>query len=216
MIQGIFYARFLLQEGPRVIAQSPPDLIGSSPSTKQGTLPNSNNDGGIGPGSISSLQQQPDGTSYLLNFDVLSNYIIPRKSFCNRLLATTTPDSKFVILGFPVLIPDEAKYRRNEFIFNFCVVIEEGVERVPYERVVRRLAVTFAEMEKLDGYLSGQDGSGRGQGGRRSDGDLGDSLGDGVGGRRSLEGLLEIIREDLNNYGECMIPVGKFPSLKCV
>jgi len=201
MIQGIFYARFLLQEGPRVIAQSPPDLIGSCPSNKPAGL-NPANDGGAG--SISSLQQG-DPTSYLLNFDVLSNYIIPRKSFCNRLLATTTPDSKYVVLGFPVLIPDQAKYRRNEFIFNFCVVVEEGVERVPYERVVRRLAVTFAEMEKQDGYLSGQDGRGH----RRSDGDVGTGSVDELGGRRSVDGLLEIIREDLNNYGECMIPVGK-------
>jgi hypothetical protein len=33
-----------------------------------------------------------------------------------------------------------------------------------------------------------------------------------VGERRSVDGLLEIIREDLNNYGECMIPIGKATS----
>jgi hypothetical protein len=26
--------------------------------------------------------------------------------------------------------------------------------------------------------------------------------------RRPIESLLEIVKEDLNNYGECMIPVG--------
>jgi hypothetical protein len=28
--------------------------------------------------------------------------------------------------------------------------------------------------------------------------------------RRSIAALLEIIKEDLNNYNECMIPVGEF------
>ncbi|KAK4228526.1 nitrogen permease regulator 2-domain-containing protein, partial [Podospora fimiseda] len=31
--------------------------------------------------------------------------------------------------------------------------------------------------------------------------------------RRPIESLLEIVKEDLNNYGECMIPVGMFFSL---
>jgi hypothetical protein len=30
------------------------------------------------------------------------------------------------------------------------------------------------------------------------------------GGRRSIAALLEIIKEDLNNYNECMIPVGMY------
>ena len=79
-------------------------------------------------------------------------------------------------------------------MFNFGVVVEEGGDRGAFERVVRRLAVTFGEMEVQDGYLSGQEAVGEG---RRD-------------GRRSVEGLLEIVREDLNNYGECMIPVGEF------
>lgn len=58
---------------------------------------------------------------------------------------------------------------------------------------MRRLAVTFAEMEKQNEYLSR------------------DQSGSNDGGRRPIGSLLEIIKEDLNNYGECMIPVGKFP-----
>lgn len=57
---------------------------------------------------------------------------------------------------------------------------------------MRRLAVTFAEMEKQNEYLSR------------------DQSGSNDGGRRPIGSLLEIIKEDLNNYGECMIPVGKF------
>src|SRR5262249_30280891 len=63
-------------------------------------------------------------------------------------------------------------------------------DQIPYERVVRRLAATFAEMEKQNEYLS--------QDGRASN-----------AGRRPIESLLEIVKEDLNNYGECMIPVGE-------
>lgn len=88
---------------------------------------------------------------------------------------------------------------RNEFIFNFGVVLEADVDRVPYERVVRRLAVTFAEMEVQDGYLSGQE----------VEGENGWAVIE-TEKRRSVEGLLEIVREDLNNYGECMIPVGEY------
>lgn len=59
---------------------------------------------------------------------------------------------------------------------------------------MRRLAVTFAEMEKQNEYLSR------------------DQSGSNDAGRRPIGSLLEIIKEDLNNYGECMIPVGKFVS----
>ncbi|KAI1414119.1 nitrogen permease regulator 2 [Hypoxylon sp. FL1857] len=101
-------------------------------------------------------------------------------------MTVNSPDNKYSILGFPVSIPNE-RYHRNEFIFNFGLVVESDVDQIPYERLVRRLAVTFAEMERQHGYLSSD--------GRSDD------------GRRPIESLLEIIKEDLNNYGECMIPV---------
>ncbi len=89
----------------------------------------------------------------LFDFDVLQEYIIPRKPFCNRYVTVNDPDGKYSVLGFPVLIPN-AKYQRNEFIFNFGLVVEADVDQMPYERVVRRLAATFAEMEKQNEYLS--------------------------------------------------------------
>ena len=78
-------------------------------------------------------------------------------------------------------------------------------------------------MEKQDGYLS-TDAAARGSVGPNvellSTGEVGGVLGGGPGGptpgasaaslmttRRPIESLLEIIKEDLNNYGECMIPV---------
>ncbi|KAI0547039.1 nitrogen permease regulator 2-domain-containing protein [Xylaria curta] len=161
MIQGIFYARFLPQEGTKVVAQSPP-------------------------GCIVATEFTPHLKPPLVDFDIVQEYIIPRKAFFNRFVTVNSPDGKHSILGFPVSIPHE-RYHRNEFIFNFGLVIESDVDHTPYERLVRRLAVTFAEMERQNGYLS-------------SEGQVDD-------GRRPIGSLLEIVKEDLNNYGECMIPI---------
>ncbi|KAM0460125.1 hypothetical protein ACHAPV_000375 [Trichoderma viride] len=162
MIQGIFYARFFPQEGPKIVAQAPPGCITSS-------------DG-----------QRPP----LVDFDVLQEYIIPRQAFCNRYVTINSPDGKYTVLGFPVVIRNP-KYMRNEFIFNFGLLVEAECDQTPYERVVRCLAETFAEMEKQDEYLSLSEAKGP----------------DGDGSRRPIVSLLEIVKEDLNNYGECMIPV---------
>lgn len=74
-------------------------------------------------------------------------------------------------------------------MFNFCIVINADDDKIPYEAVVRRLASTFTEMEIQNQFLSLEDFS------NSQD-------------RRSIPALLEIIKEDLNNYNECMIPVG--------
>ena len=84
-------------------------------------------------------------------------------------------------------------------------MLDADVDQIPYERVVRRLASTFAEMEKQNEYLSRggvEDGSGGG-----------DAVHDDEGSRRPIESLLEIVKEDLNNYGECMIPVDEANTL---
>ncbi len=130
--------------------------------------------------------------SCLFDFGVLQEYIIPRNSFYNRYITVNDPEGKYSVLGFPVAIANP-KYYRNEFLFNFGLVVESDVDKIPYEPVVRRLAVTFAEMENQSNYLS-QDAH-----------NANDPA------RRPIESLLEIIKEDLNNYGECMIPVGRQP-----
>lgn len=124
----------------------------------------------------------------------MAEYIIPRQAFCNRFVTAVEPENKYRILGYPVCIKNE-EYERNEFMFNFCLVIEVEVDKTPYEAVVRRLASTFIEMETQNQFLSSDTGEGKGE----------------AGGRRSIKALIEIIKEDLNNYNECMIPVGKSP-----
>lgn len=201
--------------GTKIVAQSPPGCI--VPATSSGT--------GAAGGTSSSSTSIRTPKPCLFDFDVLQEYIIPRNSFFNRYIAVNDPDSKYSVLGFPVSIANP-KYQRNEFIFNFGLVVESDVDQIPYERVVRRLAVTFAEMEKQNEYLSRDGGEGLVAGGNGV-GDEGgccgwtggEGIGDSatpvsekeveLGGRRPIESLLEIIKEDLNNYGECMIPVGK-------
>lgn len=75
-------------------------------------------------------------------------------------------------------------------MFNFGIVCSAKYDSLPYEAVIRRLASTFTEMEIQNEYLS-KEGTSESE------------------GRRSIGDLLEIVREDLNNYNECMIPVGK-------
>ncbi|AEO70178.1 225ef28f-1ed3-4656-9704-568af9a4f778 [Thermothielavioides terrestris] len=164
MIQGIFYARFFPKEGTKIVAQSPPGCIVPVPG--------------------SSTTKPP-----LFDFSVLQEYIIPRQAFCNRYITVADPEGKYFVLGFPVSIPSP-RYDRNEFIFNFGLVVESDADQVPYEPVVRRLAATFSEMEKQSGYLSQDEDSAEAN-----------------QTRRPIESLLEIVKEDLNNYGECMIPV---------
>ena len=120
----------------------------------------------------------------------MAEYIIPRQAFCNRYVTICDLEHKYRVLGHPVCIKDE-KYYRNEFMFNFCIVIEADHDQVPYEAVVRRLASTFTEMEIQNRFLSQE------------------VISSDIKDRRSIAALIEIIKEDLNNYNECMIPVGK-------
>ena len=132
----------------------------------------------------------------LFAFETVARYIIPRQAFCNRYVTVCDPDSKYRILGHPVCIKNE-KYERNEFMFNFCLVIATDVDKLPYEAVVRRLASTFTEMEIQTQFLSQEEAS------YSRD-------------HRSISALLEIIKEDLNNYNECMIPVGMWSLVESI
>ncbi|KAK4672464.1 Nitrogen permease regulator 2 [Podospora pseudopauciseta] len=212
MIQGIFYARFLPQEGTKIVAQSPPGCIVpvTTPSPNTAPVPSqtiSNLNASITSSSTTpgTSTTTPAIKSPLFDFAVLSEYIIPREPFRNRYITVTDPDNKYLVLGFPVSIPDP-RYHRNEFIFNFGLVVDRDVDQVPYERVVRRLAITFAEMERQSGYLSQDQTKAQEEYAWEERRDM-----NGDGGffsmRRPIESLLEIIKEDLNNYGECMIPV---------
>ncbi len=221
MIQGIFFARFLSEKGAYSIdrkavlskpyylfrsslslefswpllfclpqrcfvIKSRVELSSSSSHAKSDTLSGTKVVHQSPPGCI---VPEPDvDKPRLFDFETAAEYVIPRQAFCNRYITFVDPDNRYQILGHPVCIKDE-KYERNEFMFNFCIVIGVEVDKTPYEAVVRRLASTFTEMEIQTQFLSQEDSSNSQN-------------------RRSIAALLEIIKEDLNNYNECMIPVG--------
>ncbi|KAI9771076.1 MAG: Nitrogen permease regulator 2 [Geoglossum simile] len=160
MIKSIFYCQFLARQGPAVLHQVPA-------------------------GSITPQSGHPPP---LIPFPTLTPLLIPRHEFCNRLLTTTTTSKpSYRVLSHPVRIYDPQKYERNDFIFNFAIVLEEEADMASYKAGVVKLAGVFRQLEEEGSVLSkdgGEDG----------------------GGKRVLA-MMEQILEDLNNYCECMIPI---------
>jgi nitrogen permease regulator 2-like protein len=96
------------------------------------------------------LVQAPDdainnSSTSLFDFNSISEFIIPKKQLCNRLITITTP-SAHRIVGFPVHIPGP-QYERYLFIYNLAFVFDERGEIGSYIPVVRRLAMTFKQLE---------------------------------------------------------------------
>ena len=93
--------------------------------------------------------QSPDEAfnplSPLFDFSSVSEFIIPKKEMCNQILSFITP-SGYRIVGHPVHIPG-SKYKRNFFIYNLAFVFDENAEIGSYNPVVRRLAMTFKQLE---------------------------------------------------------------------
>ncbi len=145
------------------------------------------------------LYQVPDGSIVpsatsrqlpILDFESISAFVIPRQGFCDRLVSVCT--NRYRVLGHPICI-DSARYDRNQLIFNLCIVLEEEDDDMSsYITVVRKLATLFRNLEEQGEFLS-RDLEER-QAGRS---------------RGKVYALCEIILEDLNNYCECMIPIGR-------
>jgi nitrogen permease regulator 2-like protein len=162
---AIFYATFDSQKGAKILVQAPDDAI------------------------------TPASSSSLFDFNSISEYIIPKKELCNRLLNICTPTG-YRVLGYPVHIPGP-QYERYLFIYNLAFVFSETGEIGSYIPVVRRLALTFKQLEvwflfclqfadcvqEQSNFLSK------------------DST------RWLLHNVVEHILEDLNCYCECMSPI---------
>lgn len=128
MIKSIFFTRFHPKKGFRVLHQVP--------------------EGSVTPSTSPSALQNP-----LFHFPSISAYIIPRQEFCDRLVTTCT--NHYRVIGFPVCIEDETKYNRNEFIFNFALVLDEDVsDWGSYASVVRKLGRLLRALEEQGGFLS--------------------------------------------------------------
>jgi nitrogen permease regulator 2-like protein len=75
----------------------------------------------------STEQSQPS----FFSFDEVSDYIIPKQQLCDRLI--TFCRNHYRMLGFPVCLEDD-KYDRNEFIFNFVIVLDEEECMIPISK----------------------------------------------------------------------------------
>lgn len=161
--------------------------------------------GAITPSASSSALSTP-----LIPFSSITSYLIPTQQFCDRLITFCVNHHR--VLGYPVCIR-EGKYSRNEFIFNFAIVISENEKDwACYSEVVRKLGRLLRGLEEQGGFLSREE-----DGEWEDDGYLGtgvgiDDVGFGLGGGSKVNALCEMVLEDLNNYAECMIPIGESSS----
>jgi hypothetical protein len=153
----------------------------------------------VPPGSItpSPKPSKSDLAETLFPFSSVTSYLIPSQHFCDRLLTFVVNHHR--IIGYPVCIQG-AKYSRNEFIFNFALVIGESeVDWACYGEVVRKLGRLLRGLEEQGGFLS-----------KEEEGvwDMDEVAQGDIGGGSKVYALCEMVLEDLNNYAECMIPIG--------
>lgn len=125
----------------------------------------------------------------LFHFPSYSSYIIPRQNFCAHPISFCT--SKYRVLGHPICI-SSPHYDRNEYIFNFALVLPIATDATAYQTVVDKLASLFRTLESQSRFLSAD----------RAPPNTG-----------KIYALCEILLEDLNNYCECMIPIDDSNSL---
>ncbi|CAI6339512.1 unnamed protein product [Periconia digitata] len=185
-IKSIFFTRFHHEKGSRVLHQVPEGSITSSTSP--------------------SALRNP-----LFTFSSITSYLIPNQQFCDRLLTFCT--NHYRVVSYPVCIRENNKYNRNEFIFNFALVVEEDLaDWVAYGEVARKLGRLLRGLEEQGGFLSSEEDL---MGVWEDDGPYGmypsseaySTWMYGSGGGSKVYALCEMVLEDLNNYAECMIPI---------
>ncbi|KAJ9611176.1 Nitrogen permease regulator 2 [Cladophialophora chaetospira] len=181
-IKAIFYSKFDPQEGPKIVHQVPEDSISTTSDLSSSV---------IGPSSSSS-------TTPLLSFSTISKFLIPRQSLCGNLISLSPPPLSpntppTLVLSYPICLTSP-HYPRNEFIFNFALVLGEPstIDVPSYKSVVKKLAQLMRSLEEQSRFLS--DDNAPANSGK-------------------IYSLCEMLMEDLNNYCECMIPIDELNTL---
>jgi nitrogen permease regulator 2-like protein len=128
----------------------------------------------------------------LLSFPAISRFVIPRQSLCANLLTLNTPSLQpnsppLLLLSYPLCLRSPT-YERNEFIFNFSLLLAEPAEiDVPsYKSILLKLSHLMLSLEEQSQYLSSDN----------SESNSG-----------PIYCIIETLMSDLNNYCECMIPI---------
>ncbi len=79
-----------------------------------------------------------------LDFDAISEYLIPKSELCNRIVIISSGIYK--VVGYPVLI-ENPKYERNALLFNLCFVFQRGADTGSFIPVVRKAARVLKNIE---------------------------------------------------------------------
>ena len=132
----------------------------------------------------------------LFDFGAISEWLIPRQEFCNQLIVIRSGQHR--VVGHPICIVDEEKYDRNQFIFNFALVLAAETEFSGYEKLVRRVSCLFCECEERNSFLSKDE---------EQFGQTDNFDGTTESGSR-VHAICEAVMEDLNHYTECVTPIG--------
>ncbi|KAJ3408488.1 Nitrogen permease regulator 2 [Chytridiales sp. JEL 0842] len=193
-LHAIFYCEFHHIQGPQVVFEVPDGLIKSTAQQQPSVtlampqtpaLPIYRPD--ISPEPFSLNQQRRNlqndsstDTDHLIDFDSISEYIIPKPILCNRLVTISTTHHK--IMGYPVSIEDP-KYKRNALLFNLCFVFNKGADTSSYEQVVRKVARVLRSLEEESEFLNNAET------------------------KRNVLNIMEQLLQDLNTYSECKIPI---------
>lgn len=137
----------------------------------------------VGSMGTNTKDDESEGSSQLLHldFDSVTEYVIPKADMCNRLVVVSA--RRWKLVGHPVMIEDP-KYPRNALIFNCCFVFERSADTGCYENIARRVARIFRFVETETEFIS------------RPKQEI------------SVQNILEELLEDLNKYRECRIPIG--------
>ncbi|KAG8966620.1 Nitrogen permease regulator 2 [Tulasnella sp. 425] len=123
----------------------------------------------------------------LVDFDSISEYVIPKTKLCGRLVHCNTPTHR--ILGFPIILYGN-RYFRGDFRYNLCFVFDRRADLSCYEQVVRKCATVLMNCEEESSFLSNPHTSGR------------------------MYSILEQLYEDLNSFSETSIRIDSFNSIE--
>ncbi|KAH7099799.1 NPR2-domain-containing protein [Auriculariales sp. MPI-PUGE-AT-0066] len=200
-IISIFYAIFHEIHGHQIVYQVPEGLIASgsshaapaSPALSDIALPTP----GASPersGSARGSPRKPHSTATtvatLFDFPGISNYVLPPREVCGRLLTINVKNC--AVMGFPLRVEGPGVYKRGYFQYSVCLVFDgaQSAELAPYEPVVRKIGRVLANCEQETGFLSS------------------------VGTSKHMRSILEQLYEDLNNYSEASVHIDAFNTLE--
>jgi hypothetical protein len=211
----IYYARFLNEEGPKILFQSPvgfftpedfelvqdyvltlsPELTGSGGididiATSQ---VNRNNDS-ILPNvsdlsSESSQQQVLQPKKDLAGVGGVTLAVLPQEQSVVAVEHPGLSRPSVNVLGFPCTLHSSTRYARNTFLFSIGFVLPSGVDTGPYSTVLSKLGLILRAMEIESGLLSKPER------------------------HMELSRILEAVLEGLNTRGECFIDVDAYDTI---